>query len=941
MKKHYLLFALFLILSSQVFSQGTFLTLEGTVKDNEGSPLVGASVTLIDASVSSVMRGSATDNNGRYLVLAISPGTYNIKVSMVGYKTVEVKDVRFIVGQKPTMNFTLVPEAVELSGVTVVGAKSSNFELKRQDVSTPVVAEQIENLPLNSRNIMNLAAVVPGVRTFTEVGGRAMPSAGSLPDLRFVNFYVDGAEWKNLYNGNIAGLGQTGSVLPQDGVQEFRFILSPFDAEFTRGGAYIINTITKKGSNQFKANAFMLYRDKSLNTLQPNEIVKSPYKRQQWGFNVSGPIMLDKLFFSASFESHNTQTIYTVSPGRPAYNPGIWDKYAKTYTAPTDNTIGLLRLTYVLNENQNLDYIWSNRTYDAVGFFGGINDISNAVHSMFHINSHMLKHTYIISPTTFNELSFHYLRWIHDEPAYENRPMYVYPSLILGNSGFPIAIYENHYRVLDKFTTKVSDFHTLKAGVEATLVTFEPWFPGSLNPRFNFLTDSSKVPYSATIGVGIYHPTDPNGVDARTNDKGYLLGMYVQDQWDVNEKLTVNIGLRYDAEINTLNNLNKVAWADSTDLQALVGSKYLNTGNRKNDLDNIAPRFSFTYDLNGDGQTIIRGGAGRSFDRVASYIGYFERRDASWRQYQFTFNNTNNLPTLDPEELRRRIATKSGGSPGAPSMNLLPDKMENPVIDQVSLGLAHQLNDQLGASLDFLYQDMKKIYVSRNANYLDKTVTPNKRRLSSKYGDIQLWYNDAKASNMLIMTSVNYKTANFNLTGSYTFNAAKSTYDGSPSQNRPITSDFLYFRSNGEEKHRFVLSGLGKLPYGFKLSGIFTLASPRPYDVVDGRDLNKNNTTGDDYVNGERNRLPDISKIRNWYKMFDLRISYLLDLKEYEMAIPKVEFMLDIFNVGNWVNISGYRGTMFDQAGNVLTTFGQPTGYFLGRQIQLGIRVSY
>ena len=176
MKKHYFLFALFLILSSQVFSQGTFLTLEGTVKDNEGSPLVGASVTLIDASVSSVMRGSATDNNGRYLVLAISPGTYNIKVSMVGYKTVEVKDVRFIVGQKPTMNFTLVPEAVELSGVTVVGAKSSNFELKRQDVSTPVVAEQIENLPLNSRNIMNLAPVVPGVRTFTEVGGRAMPS---------------------------------------------------------------------------------------------------------------------------------------------------------------------------------------------------------------------------------------------------------------------------------------------------------------------------------------------------------------------------------------------------------------------------------------------------------------------------------------------------------------------------------------------------------------------------------------------------------------------------------------------------------------------------------------------------------------------------------------------------------------------------------------------
>ncbi|MDF1611703.1 TonB-dependent receptor [Stygiobacter electus] len=939
MLKNYIIFIFLLMFSSSLFSQGTFLTLEGTVKDNQGEPLIGASVSLTDVSVSSIVRGSVTDQNGRYLILAISPGTYNIKVSMIGYKTYESKNVRFIVGQKPTLNIVLIPEAVQLTGVTVVGARTSNFELKRQDVSTAVVAEQIENLPLNSRNIMNLAAVVPGVRTFTEIGGRGMPSAGSLPDLRFVNFYVDGAEWKNLFNGNIAGLGQTGSVLPQDGVQEFRFILSPFDAEFTRGGAYIINTITKKGSNLFKANAFMLYRDKDLNTRMPNEKIKSPYKRQQWGFNVSGPIMQDKLFFNASFESHNTKTIYTVSPGRPAYNPGIWDKYAKTYTAPTDNMIGTLRLTYVLNENQNLDYIWSTRTYDAIGFFGGINDISNAIHSVYHINSHMLKHTYILSPTTFNEVSLHYLRWIHDEPAYEDRPMYAYPSLLLGNSGFPIAIYENHYRLIEKFTTKISDFHTLKTGFEATYVTFEPWFPAGLNPRFNFLTDSSKVPYSATIGVGVYNPTNPNGIDARTNDKGYLLGFYVQDQWNVNERLTVNLGLRWDAEINTLNNTFKVAWADSADLRALLDPKFLNTGNRKNDWDNFAPRFSFTYDLNGDGQTIVRGGAGRSFDRIASYIGYFERRDASWRQYQFTFNNTNNLPTLDPDELRRRIASKTGGSAGAPSMNLLPDKLENPVIDQVSLGIANQFNDELGASVDFLYQNMDKIYVSRNANYLDKTI--NKRRLTSKYGDIQLWYDDAKAENMLIMTSVNYKTSSFNITGSYTFNAAKSTYDGSPSQNRPITSDFLYFRSNGEEKHRFVLSGYSKLPYGFKLSGIFTLASPRPFDVVDGRDLNKNNTTGDDYINGERNMLPDLNKIRNWYKMFDLRLSYLLDLKEYEKNIPQVEFMLDIFNVGNWVNISGYRGTKYDQAGNALTTFGLPTGYFLGRQVQLGIKVSY
>lgn len=940
MQKIYIFFVC-LLLCGKLFAQGTYLTLEGSVKDNEGNALVGATITVKDVAVS-IVRGGVSDVNGRYLVLGISPGTHNIKVSMIGHRAVEKNDVRFITGQKPTMSFALVSENVQLTGVEIVATTVSNFELKRTDVSTAVVADQIENLPLNSRNIMNLAAVVPGVRTFTETGGRAMPSSGSLPDLRFVNFYVDGAEWKNLFNGNIAGLGQTGSIIPQDGVQEFRFILSPFDAEYTRGGAYIINTITKKGGNTVKANAFMLYRDKGLNTLQPNETAKSAYKRRQMGLNVGGPIMQDKLFFSLALELHNTDNIYTVSPGRPAYNPGIWDKYAKAYTAPIENSNGLLRLTYVLDENQNIDYIWANRTYDAVGFFGGTNDISNAVHSMFHINSHMLKHTYVVSPKSFNELSFHYLRWIHDEPAYQDGPMYAYPGLNRGNSGFPIAIYENHYRAVNKFTTQLTDFHTLKAGVEATMVKFEPWFPGSLNPRFNFATDSSQLPQSASIGVGIINPKDPNGIDAKTDDTGYLLGFYVQDQWNVNEKLTVNLGVRYDAEINTLNNKNKVAWADSADLQTLVGSKYLNTGNRKNDLNNIAPRLSFTYDAAGNGQTIVRGGAGRSYDRVASYFSYFERRDAFWRQYQFNFNTTTNLATLDPNVLRDRIANNTGGSPGAPAMNLLPDELPSPEIDQVSLGVAHQYDDALGASIDFVYQNMSKIYVSHNANYLDKSVVPaGQRKLSSKYGDIQLWSDSAKANNMLVMTSVNYKTSDLNLTASYTFNLAESWYDGNPAQNRPTNGKFTLFRSNGEEKHRLVLSSLTKLPFGIRFSSLFTLASPRPFDVIDGRDLNKNNSTSDDWPNGERNQLPDVSVIRNWYKMFDLRLSYTLDMNQFDIAGPRVEFMFDVFNVGNWVNITGFRGTKYDQAGNVVTNFGQPTGYYLGRQLQLGVRVSY
>ena len=395
MRQLHAILILLVLLPASLLAQGTYLSLEGNVRDNDGNALVGATISVSEVS-GSLVRGAASDNHGKYRVLGIPPGTYDVRVNLIGYRSAQQKNVRFVTGQKPSLTFTLVQENVEISGVEVLGFQVSNFELKRTDVSTAVISDQIHNLPLNSRNVMNLASVVPGARTYTEVGGRSMPSAGSLPDLRFVNFYVDGAEWKNLFNGNIAGLGQTGSVLPQDGVQEFRFILSPFDAEFTRGGAFIINTITRKGTNDMRANAFFLHRDKSLNTQLPNEKEKSAFKRQQFGLDLSGPIMHDKFFASLAVERHNTDNIYSVTPGRPSYNPAIWDRYARTYTAPIENTTGLLRLTYLINENQSIDYIWSSRTYDAIGFFGGINDISNAIHSLYYINSHMLKHTYLL-----------------------------------------------------------------------------------------------------------------------------------------------------------------------------------------------------------------------------------------------------------------------------------------------------------------------------------------------------------------------------------------------------------------------------------------------------------------------------------------------------------------------------------------------------------------
>jgi len=541
----------------------------------------------------------------------------------------------------------------------------------------------------------------------------------------------------------------------------------------------------------------------------------------------------------------------------------------------------------------------------------------------------MLKHTWLISPNAFNEVSLQYLRWRHHEPTVVEGPAYVYPSIRLGRGTFPIKVAEDHYRLINKLSVHIRDFygpHILKVGGEVSRVSMRPWFPSFLFPEFTFPTDTSALPRTASIGVGLLHPLDPTGMDAETDDKGTLVGVYIQDQWNPTPRLTLNLGVRYDAEINTLNNKQRLPWADDTTLVRVLPPDFINKGDRKNDLDNIAPRFSFNYDLFGTGKTILRGGYGIMFDRTAYFFAYFERRDALWRTYTFV-----NPGTVDPEVLRQRVA--AGGVGATPSLNLLNHKMSTPQINQFSLGVGHQLTEALGVNIDYINQRATGLYASINANYFKPSL--GRRVLTTRFADIFLWGSIARSFSHGFLMNLSYRTAKVRLSTSYTLSWSESSFDGSPAQNYPFIESYRMQRSNVDERHRLVLSGTYALPYGFQVGGLAILASPRPFDVTDGRDLNDNNFFGDDWPNGERNQRPK-STFRNWYKIVDLRASKL-----FEFAPVRIELIFEAFNVFNWFNASGYFGRQLDARGNRLANFGQANGAFAPRQMQVGVRVSY
>lgn len=923
-----LTFILTFIAATTLRAQNT-INLQGRVTDNNGKPLSGAQITVLNAETNQ-QRGALTRADGTYTLVGLPPGNYKVTPTMLGYGS-EPRNVRLSAGQIPTLNFALFEEAVALKAVDVTTTREATFEVQRNDVSTPVVTSEIVNLPLNQRNTMNLAAIVPGIKTFAPTAGRALPASGSLPDLRFWNFYLDGVEWKSFFNGNLVGIPQTASPLPQEAMREFRVHLNPYDAAFTRGSSFVMSAESQRGTNEFHGSVFGFGQNNDLNAfdlLQRTSRAANPaykradYQRAQYGFNVRGPIKTDKTFFAASYEGQSTDNTLTVTP-----TGAKWSSFAKDHAAPTKNHTGVFRLTNVLNPLHTADLTYAARYYNSETNYGGRTDRSGGIIATYWVHSAQLRDTYTPSANSVNELSLNVLSWSHNEDQLEpGRKTETYPGIIFGTSGFPLVLKELTFRLVDRFTTSLADGrHTVTAGAEFAKVNIDASLPANRDGAFTYTTDTSSLPNLGRIGMGALTGTEE---DARAKSNGYTAGLYVQDQWDVTNRLRVTGGLRWDAEINTLNNDFVSPFASDPVLKAIPMLKdFLADGNRKNDLNNIAPRFSFSYDVNGDGRTSLRGGAGIMYDRITTFMAFNEKTAAGWRSYDFTNPGTN-----DPEVLRQRV--RSGQGTNVVNLNLLKTDMQTPKNIQLSAGFGREVTQHIALNMDFIHQTAKNLYVQVTPNWFN-TVT-KKRNLTDKYGTITLYDDFGEAKFDALVTSVTYNKPGLRLNGSYTLGWYKSQFEGLGGYNDKTF--FVMQPTTGDERSRLVLSGVADLPYSFRFSTVAILATPRPYVATDGRDLNTDNVFTDDFLNGNASRVvrPDNSW-KNMYRTVDLRLAKAVKFGNNQSASVSIE----AFNVFNWDNYSGFLGRLKNADGTTRTDYGAFSGVYAPRQAQVGIRYEF
>jgi hypothetical protein len=912
----------------------TISTLECVVREEFGC-IARAHVIDVE-SLTGERRRALANERGFFRMIDVTPGHYVVSAATIGHAEVTQR-IEVVVGERAHLDFVLPLTPNILETVRVDNRGSNRTAIDRMSVSTQMMAEDFKRLPLNTRNVMDLAAVAPGIRSFQPVAGHSLPAAGSLRNERAINLYVDGVEMKNFNSTNVVGSPQSGSIIPVDALAEYHVLLNPYDAEYTRGAAYVISAVTQRGTNETHGSAFGFFQSKDLISVTnfqrdiPN-FEKPDMNRRQAGFSLRGPVVHDRLFYALSYELSNIHNYIAVVPGKPASDPGYWDSYAGVFDAPSRNHTGLLRVTYIANDANTFEAIGSSRRFTAESGFGGIQARESAVRQLYTVSSLNLRHRWLPVSGLANELSFQFLGWTSTDDQVIDGPTFNYPTLIIRNSNATSGIHEKQLRAIDRVTYPIGSgpgSHLLKLGVEMGRMSADQFSPTASQGVFRFKTETAS-PDQGVIGVGFYDPTSER--DALSSLSGYVVGGYLNDEWHAAPRLVLNLGMRYDVELKTMDNDFIVPWAADTTLSSRPELQdLLNHGDRKDDLNNFSPRVSFSWDVTGSRRAFMRGGFGIMYDRIPGFVPFAERQSATWRTYAFT-----NPGTVDPNVLRDSVIA-GGGTP--PAITLLPHRMDVPENRQWSVGLGVALTRGLALNMDYIDQHVRHLYAVENLNWLDMSKTPATRVLSPAYGNIGVWGDFARARYRALLTSLAYtRDTTLRLTLAHTLGSATADWDVATVAVPAAAASQYYVmqRTSGDERHRFVLSGSFAMRYGFALSTIVTAASPRPYRTTIGQDVNGDNLLDDDWINGKRYDVPP-NVWRNWYRVVDLRLTKSIATAHG----ARLSVTAEGFNIFNTDNYSGYFGVQRSPTGEPRPDFGTPTGIFATRQFQLGTSLQF
>ena len=631
--KQLFIFACLVVTAGTLIAQSPIGAIAGTVSDESGGVLVGASVTVTNKATG-LKRELKSDQSGAFLAPALPAGAYEVHAQAAGFRQL-VQEAEVLTGSTTTVYLKMTVGAV--TEVLNVADAAAQINYDSHKIDGVVQREQIENLPLNGRSFLQLAFLEPGVGVGTQslaqynaqFGVSILGGSSSMTAIT-----VDGGNVRNAINGG------TAQNFSQEVVEEFQISKANFDLSTGIAAAGAVNIVTRSGGNKYHGSGYFYYRDHNLSAypaLKRNSFNPDPFfARRQAGFWISGPIKKDKLFFFFNLEKNNQDSVVTVQPSS-SYFAGL----AGNYSSPYNGLQPSIKFDYRINEKHNLFARYSHDGNNSFGPRGGANLPSNWLVNRNWADQSILGLTSAFSAHVVNDFRFAYHYWSNRNlfPTEKECPGCIglgLPSISIQGSSVTVGNTTNapqgrdirRYNFVESLTME-RGLHRLRMGgtfenspfngywafgepaaaqvfgpdlLVANKIPIALW---GMPSQFKTNADLMKLPVAA-FGFGLGDPSQPppyNAASARNNRRYHL---YLQDTWRIHPKFTLNYGLAWQFE-STLTNHD----LDKPKLLAPLMDSLAATGQ---DWNNFSPSLGFAWNVGKDNKTVIRGGAGVYYD---------------------------------------------------------------------------------------------------------------------------------------------------------------------------------------------------------------------------------------------------------------------------------------------------------------------------------------
>lgn len=909
--------------------------IDGRIFDETKAAMPGVTVTARNAATG-FSRTALSSDNGTYTITSLPAGAYDVTVELTGFATQVRKSANVLVGSATTVDFTMKVSA-QAETITVTG-EVPLVSTTTSDVGQVITQELVENIPLNGRKFQDLSLLVPGTRpsnyydpTKTEVGGISYGGATG----RNVIINVDGGDNND---GVVRGLLQQFSA---DAIQEYKVTTQRYTAEFGRSTGGVVNVITKSGTNEVKGSVFGFFRDDALSAKTHFEKEagsdKAPFNQQQVGGTIGGPITKDKAHYFLSYEFNRRNEFATV------FTNGILPQEEGNFEQPFRNHLITAKLDFQLGSNNHMVLRYAREDqkteHDFIG--GDVLQSSGALNTNV-IDSAILKNTTVIGNNKLNEVLFLFQYFENNITAEDNsKPGVQTPDFYFGaNLNTPQQTIQRRFQIKDDFSFRKTGWggdHDFKVGAELIQSHYGGFFVPELYGYFNFSQPKSSL--DAYLN-GIADTFSGSGGDNEFDDNWTYVAGYVQDDWKPNNKLTLNLGLRYEIQTGPYTND-----FDTISLRRLaaVGS---NT-QRSQDKNNLGPRVGFAYDVAGDAKTVVRGGYGRYFDEIFSNITLYEY----WSQVSSPtfFVSFSPAPFTPNEYARNRDAVRQSFIDPSFSGQLLrltaPD-LEQPWADQFNLGFSRQVTSALAFDVDYVHVKGEKevhrwrINTPQNVN---TRISPA-GVFAPGLGAILVEGNRGHSKFDAVYVTGKYRSDKVSVLATYTWSDAKNISEGFNTQPSDITNanwEQDWGPTPNDVRHR-ATGALGfELPAGFQLWNAIQWNTGKPFNASAGLGGLRNAVRATDPATGRmfpRNEcvIGGEDKCRaGEFFAWDARLS-----RTFKMGDKRsVDVLVEVFNITDHVNYDRDSYTTRFTS----TNFGKPSAILPNsqRQAQFGVRFRF